>query len=347
MLKSLKIFIIPLILTLSYAVRAQENYQDLENRLEFDPTRVYPQTARAKTVKQMVILKNGYDTISVERFDGQGRKVYAKGFSYGKPESITTFVSSNDGKSWSWRSSRLKDKTVWTSKTTYLSPGVPLQFYNMDYNAKGDTTVSQRAVFSYDPQGKLLQRKDFTAGRLSLQKDYRYRDRLLIEMVSQLKGSGSKRRMEYRYDENGRLAESKEFNVRPQETTLMKTIQYVWKDSNVVEKIYKNETAPKRTYNFLYTYDAKGRLSTYDAKLDSNFKQAQFLYEGDRLKEIVMRFNSKEPFPDALSVWHAEPFKDIMVYRKVFSYDERADLARMEEFYGTRLDSAWNYEFTY
>jgi|GEM_PF-5788591 len=347
MLKSLKILSVCSLLILTYQVQAQESYQNIEDKIEIDPTQIYPQAIVNKAWKQKVTLKNGNDTIFINRFDGQGRKTYTKSFSEGRPESITTYTNSQDGKSWSWSSNRLKNKTVWTSKTTYLSPGVPLQFYNMDYNAKGDTVMSQRAVFNYDAAGKLLQRSDFTAGRLTIQRKYQYKGKLLIGMTSQMTGSISKKRMEYRYDVAGNLVESKEFYEHPKENTLMKTIQYVWKNGKLTEKISQEEISQKRTFNFSYSYDDKGRLLAYSAKLGANFKQATFLYEGDRLKEITMNFNSNESFPDALPIWRAGAFTGTMVYRKLFGYNEKGDVVSMKEFYDKRLENAWSYELTY
>lgn len=347
MFKSLKTLSICSLLILSSAVSAQQSYQNPEDKIEIDPTQIYPQLVVNKAWKQKVTLIKGRDTLDINRFDGQGRKIYTKSFYEGRPESITTYTHSKDGKTWSWRSNRLKNKTVWTSKTTYLSPGVPLQFYNMDYNAKGDTVASQRALFSYDAAGNLLQRSDFTAGRLTIQRKYRYKGKLMIEMTSQMTGSISKKRMQYRYDVAGNLIESKEFYEHPKENTLMKTVQYVWKNGKLAEKISKEEIGEKRTFHFSYSYDAKGRLSAYTAKSGTNFKEAKFLYEGDHLKKITMGFNSNVSFPDALPIWNAGAFTGTMVYQKIFDYNEKGDLVKVEDFYGTRLQNSWSYEFSY
>lgn len=347
MLKSLKILSVCSLLMLSYTARAQQAYQNLEDKIEIDPTQVYPQAVVNKAWKQRITFKNGRDTLYIERFDGEGRKTYQKGFEDGKPESITTYINSKDGKTWSWRSLRLKNKTVWTSKTTYRSPGVPLRFDNMDYRANGDTVGSQGAQFRYDAAGKLLQRRDFSVGRMSIQRNYQYKGNLLIEMSSQLAGSVAKKRMAYRYDGDGNLIESKEYFINPQETTLMKTTLYGWKNGKVVNKTYREEISKKRNYQFSYSYDAKGRMATYEAKLDSNFKQAAFIYEGDRLKEITVRFNSSEFFPDALPLWRAGAVAGTRVYRKVFSYNEKGDLVKVQDFYDNRLENSFHYELTY
>ncbi|TCC90346.1 hypothetical protein EZ428_13800 [Pedobacter frigiditerrae] len=334
-------------MSLFLTASAQQSYQDIENLLEIDPTWVYPQDNVTKALKQIIMLKNGADTVTINRFDAQWRKIYTKSFSGNKPESITTYVNSTDGKTWSWRSQRLKDKTVWTSKTTYRSVGIPSKLYNMDYNSKGDTIASGSAIFDYDAKGKLLQRRDYRAGKLSLQRNYRYQGLNLVEMTSQLTGSVAKKRMEYNYNANGRLVETREFFVNPKENTLMRIIQYSWEKGKLVEKRYKNEMPPKKEYNFRYGYDDKGRISTYEAKLDTNFKQAKFIYEGERLKEIEMQFNSKTFFPDALPVWNADFFKGIMIYRKIYSYNEKGDMIMAEQFYGNRIEQRFEYVLTY
>ncbi|WP_316783917.1 hypothetical protein [Pedobacter frigiditerrae] len=347
MLQLFRIFIISSLISLSLTASAQQSYRNIEDLLEIDPTSVYPPDNVTKALKQIIMLKNGSDTISITRFDAQGLKIYNKGFSDNKPESITTYVNSKDGKTWSWRSQRLKDKTVWTSKTTYRSAGVPLHFYNMDYNSKGDTIASGGAIFKYDAAGKLLQRSDYHAGRLSIQRNYRYQGLNVVEMVSQVTGSVAKKRMEYSYNGEGKLVETKEFYVTSKESTLMKIIQYVWKDGKLVGKRNQDEMPPKKNFNFLYGYDAKGRISTYEARLDSNFKIAKFIYDGERLKEIEVQFNSMTFFPDALYTWNAGVFKGIMIYRKIFSYNEKGDLTKAEQFYGTRPEQKIEYVLTY
>ncbi|RWU09892.1 hypothetical protein [Pedobacter chitinilyticus] len=50
---------------------------------------------------------------------------------------------------------------------------------------------------------------------------------------------------------------------------------------------------------------------------------------------------------DALPLWRAGVVAGTMVYRKVFSYNEKGDLVKVQDFYDNRLENSFNYELTY
>ncbi|MCG8575864.1 MAG: hypothetical protein MI810_13335 [Flavobacteriales bacterium] len=266
-----------------------------------------------KGIKEEILFKstspavNTSDTLMIYHYDEKGREIKKIKFD----ENGRDYVSITE-----WRGDlkltvKSHDCTTLKPKIhsfyTYNSNNLVSEHRVIHFRENGDTSYIQLAIFTYDSQQNLIDKKRYAAQSskylfksISQQGEFKYDSAGNLIKYSHFSGMGKMRPVEYNYYNGTLLDSSKRYSLSDTAETLYDYCYYKYNEKG--QLIYK-ETPTKirigddnwgvRTSH--YEYDEQGHLThAYAFKDDQKLVDVKYTFEKGRIKQIeAQKLNEK------------------------------------------------------